>query len=112
MRQDFTHNAWLSAPGDCPRLPLILAVGLSQHLQWSQGPGKGLRAEYPGPGMGAQPGSDAGFLPQEDAAGKGAGLGAVEGALGGPAAHQPGQAPPECGQPTDLEWGEGTGMGG
>lgn len=51
-------------------------------------------------------GSGAGFLFQEDAAGKGAGLGVVAGALGGLAAQQPGEAPSERWQPADPEWGE------
>lgn len=61
---------------------------------------------------GPQTCSDVGFVPQEDAAGEGTGLGAVAGALGGPAADQPGETPAECGQPADLEWGKDTGVGG
>lgn len=53
-------------------------------------------------------GSGAGFTFQEDAAGKGAGLRVVAGALGGLAAQQPGEAPSERWQPADPEWGEDT----
>ena len=46
------------------------------------------------------------FMPQEDAAREGPGLRAVAGALGGRAAQQPRQAPPECRQPADAQRGE------
>lgn len=57
-------------------------------------------------------GSGAGFTFQEDAAGKGAGLRVVAGALGGLAAQQPGQAPSEHWQPADPERGEDTTVSG
>jgi hypothetical protein len=57
-------------------------------------------------------GSDAGFTFQEDAAGKGAGLRVVAGALGGLAAQQPGEAPSERWQSADPEWGEDTAVSG
>lgn len=57
-------------------------------------------------------GSGASFPLQEDAAGKGAGLGVVAGALGGLAAQQPGETPSERWQPADPERGEDSTVSG